>query len=176
MKKLNAKMMFVLTLVAALLMIGFILWPRNPQLPQASPIMMPKTSLLRVRPPQERSMLATAALFNPERNALTNAANQAAAPPPPLPELTGIIRSLRGEGIAVIRKSDGTQAFLKTGQALEGWRLIGVLNQSVVLVPAENASSNQQQSIALKREVMPPAQQPQSVEGNDRANLMRMPP
>lgn len=48
-----------------------------------------------------------------------------AAPPPPLPVLVGAIVAPSG-GLALVRKVDGSTAVVRSGETIDGWRLLSV--------------------------------------------------
>jgi hypothetical protein len=151
MMSLTPRSLFVGTAVVALLSLTASLWPRSSGVP-ATPRIAPLASPLRVpSPAADTSGLGNAGLFNPARKATADVTGQAAAQPAaPLPDLTGIIRSASGGGLAMIRKADGSQAIMRLGQSLDGWQLVAVARQSVTLLQGET-----RQTLKVKRETPP---------------------
>jgi hypothetical protein len=150
MTRLTPPRIFALTAAIVLAVLALALWPRAQQLPAAQVI--PRASALPAAPASslDIAMLQNAAVFNPARSAATPTMAQPSVPAAPLPDLLGIMRSASGGGLALLRKADGTQALVKQGQSLDGWRLVVLQRQSVTLAQGEA-----RQSLRIKRETPP---------------------
>lgn len=145
MSRLTPPQIFALSAMLAVALISLALWPRGIDIAKA-PVIARTVPL-----PADRSskpdipQLQTAALFNPARTSV--AVTQTSVPAVPAPALVGLLRTVNGGGLAMLRKADGTQALLKLGQTLDGWQLISVQRQSVTLMQGE-----QRQTVRLKRD------------------------